>query len=294
LTLGNFKLSLVPDDLPHPKSSSITATSTSITSVIPANTSTSSGAVSPTGRPSSEIASFCDNTNSVCIAAEPNQSSNEVIFTLQSTASGWASFGIGTKMADATMYMAYNNNNGGISLSQRATTGHRPPVLTADQEFKLIDSPRVTVAKLAGARISVSFSRAIAGSVSSNALSITGGPVKFIFAASDDVPSDPDSLASPVPKHSVQGSFVMNLVKSVDNGGIQLGNADNVPKDIPGMSPNSSVITSSFCDDKKSVCISAQRDMKSDTVTFSLLSTANGWAGFGVGRSMADSTMCKY
>lgn len=298
---GFFKLNFVASATSTSSSSSkITATVTET----PLSTS-STMSMSATGSPTSSvspISSFCDITNSLCVSAIPNPSTNEVIFTLQSTAQGWAAFGIGSKMSDATMYMAYNNGNGDVTLSQRSTTRHLPPSLSSRQEFVIVDTP-ASVTRLSGAQISVSFKRGVSGSTSSNALSLddTAPPTVFIFAFGDDAPMNPADPASTVPKHTSDGSFAMRLVGSGSSIATQLPDDENsddkdkkkkdTPTTAPNTSPDGSLVTSSYCDDKKIVCIYAQRDVKNGVATFTLQSVAQGWAGFGIGSKMSDSTM---
>ncbi|KAI9353235.1 hypothetical protein DFJ73DRAFT_828738 [Zopfochytrium polystomum] len=147
---------------------------------------------------------------------------------MQSTISGWVSFGVGGSTMDtATMYVAYSNGNGGVTLSQRSSSGHSAPTVTPLQQFTQLSSPPSAVNATPGATITVTFSRSISSSASTKPISTTGA-TWYIFAFGNDKVSNAKSTKATFNEHIGYGTFTMDL--SVP--GITTGKAPGIDPEV--------------------------------------------------------------
>ncbi|KAJ1544057.1 hypothetical protein HK405_008930, partial [Cladochytrium tenue] len=208
----------------------ISSTLRSTTSAAPSTstfaTTTSVSAVSSTSANSTSADSYCYGSN-FCVYATLDVESDVVTFSVQSTLSGWVGFGIGSYyMSGATIYLAYTNTTGGVTLSQRSTSGHTSPTYSSTQALVLVGTALSTGAtSLQGATLAFTFNRTISPT---GAASIsTSGPTRCIWAASDNAPSNPDSASVSLVEHKVKGSFSLDLSITTDGSASNQSSSDD-------------------------------------------------------------------
>ncbi|KAJ3406736.1 hypothetical protein HDU80_010565 [Chytriomyces hyalinus] len=194
---------------------------------------TSSSFVSPT--PLSSIAinatqavsSFCvDSSLTYCAIALRDSVKQTTSFTLYSSYTGWFAIGTGTQMAGSTMFVAWQNSQNKMVVSQRTASGHTEPrPATPSQSFTLESAPPAALSIPSGAKMVVTF---VVPS-SSNVISAAGAS-NFIYGVSNQKPTDPDSATSSFSEHTSEGSFVLDVSKlgAVSSGAAAASNKDGL------------------------------------------------------------------
>ncbi|KAI9353234.1 hypothetical protein DFJ73DRAFT_828734 [Zopfochytrium polystomum] len=186
------------------------------------STKTSSAAVATaTAEAGTSLATFCNGAGTFCVSARRDVANSVVTYNLQSTQSGWMGFGVGSStMVGATIYVAYSNGNGGITLSQRTASGQVQPTLSSSQSFTNLGTTTVPswATTLSGAKLVANFNRSITAT-GANTISTTGA-TSCIWAVSPNTPTDPTSTSSTFVQHSDFGSFTLDVssVGSVSSG----------------------------------------------------------------------------
>lgn len=187
-------------------------------------------------------ASHCtSSTDLTCVFAVRDPVNHIVTYTIQSRASGWIGIGVGSLyMSGATMYIAYNNGKGGITLSQRAASGHVMPTASSVQEFTQLSEIPSYIELDPKASITVSFNRSLQGSSQTNPISLIG-PTHHIYAYSSNRPRFPSNITSPISFHDHFGSFTLNLSNSSNNG------SDSPASGLPGLSRDTLLTVHGVC-----------------------------------------------
>ncbi|KAJ3266410.1 hypothetical protein HDU77_001021 [Chytriomyces hyalinus] len=147
-------------------------------------------------------------------------------FTLYSSYTGWFAIGTGTQMAGSTMFVAWQNSQNKMVVSQRTASGHTEPrPATPSQSFTLESAPPAALSIPSGAKMVVTF---VVPS-SSNVIS-TAGASNFIYGVSNQKPTDPDSATSSISEHTSEGSFVLDVSKlgAVSSGAAAASNKDGL------------------------------------------------------------------
>ncbi|KAI9335764.1 hypothetical protein BDR26DRAFT_865732 [Obelidium mucronatum] len=156
-------------------------------------------------------ASFTSPSNDFSITATRDPTTQFVTISLQSTAQGYISVGLGAStMAGSNMYVGWINA-GKVVLSQRTAAGHVTPTVVSAPLDATNAVPTIpsTVPVLTGAKITFSFAIPV------SQISTTG-PTTFIYGLSNSPPSTPADAASSIAQHggSQYGSFSLDLTKS--------------------------------------------------------------------------------
>ncbi|KAJ8326930.1 hypothetical protein QVD99_005308 [Batrachochytrium dendrobatidis] len=151
----------------------------------------------------------CPTNGAFCIHSFIDSQGNAV-FTVHSSAQGWAAFGTGNSMSGSSMVIGWINSTNGVAISNRISTGHAVPA-AAPAEFA-VQLP-LQIPNPPWAIISFSFKWA----PSSNIAPLTS-PGNYIYAAFSDKLSPGGGL----PVHNSRGSikaFDYNTAApSVDGG----------------------------------------------------------------------------
>ncbi|KAH9271373.1 hypothetical protein BASA83_006464 [Batrachochytrium salamandrivorans] len=82
--------------------------------------------------PAVALSKNCPVPNSFCIYSFNDEQGNAV-FTIHSSATGWAAIGTGTAMAASSMVVGWANGTGGYTISNRLSTAHAMPTVAATQ-----------------------------------------------------------------------------------------------------------------------------------------------------------------
>ncbi|KAI9326001.1 hypothetical protein DFJ73DRAFT_867496 [Zopfochytrium polystomum] len=209
-TEGSFSLDLSGSGASDTSGTTTTSTKTS-----------SSAAATATAEAGTSVATYCDGASNFCVSARRDVANAVVTYNLQSTKSGWVGFGVGSStMVGSTMYIAYSNGNGGITLSQRTASGQVQPTLSSSQSFTNLGTTTVPswATTLSGAKLVANFNRSITAT-GANTISTTGA-TSCIWAVSPNTPTDPTSTSSTFVQHSDFGSFTLDVssVGSVSSG----------------------------------------------------------------------------
>jgi hypothetical protein len=146
---------------------------------------------------------FCDfyakrpgTTNMFCLYGRPVD--DRVLFTIHSSASGWAGVGLGSTMRNADMYIFWKNSSGdGYTVSRRISDGVLMPKYNDD--LGQISVSPLDVPSPEWAQLSVSFSLPISDNLS--------GKTDFIFGHSNFSVENPDSPQSTFSKHNKKGKI---------------------------------------------------------------------------------------
>ncbi|KAJ3094097.1 hypothetical protein HDU97_008518 [Phlyctochytrium planicorne] len=162
------------------------------------------------------ISRFCTSSNSFCLTAIRDGTSNNVIFALQSTYTGYSAFGVGSStMTGSTIYVGWGDGKGGYVVSQRDSSGQSTPEQgSTSQTFKIVAFPSDgTVAPLSGAVTQFAIERPASDS-SAKAVSVTGG-TDFIWAGDNRAISNPGSSTASISRHTGgnYGSFNLDVSK---------------------------------------------------------------------------------
>jgi hypothetical protein len=153
-----------------------------------------------------------DTTNMFCLYGRPVD--DRMLFTIHSSASGWAGLGLGSTMRNADMYIFWRNSAGdGYTVSRRISDGVLMPKYNEDMG-QISVSP-LDVPSPDWAQLSVSFSLPISDNLS--------GKTDFIFAHSNFSVETPDSPQSTFSKHNKKG-----IISGIDflSKNTTLSNAD--------------------------------------------------------------------
>ncbi|KAI9356276.1 hypothetical protein DFJ73DRAFT_916137 [Zopfochytrium polystomum] len=157
------------------------------------------------------LASFCDQSSSFCVSARRDASSETITYVLQSSLPGWVGIGVGgSTMASTTIYVAYPDNKGGVTVSQRKTPGHIQPTLDT-QDFTPVRISQLPpwATPLPGSVITAAFNRSTVPSVAGRAISTTGA-TPHIYGVCDLSASD-GSPSAQIQQHIVNGIFTLDL-----------------------------------------------------------------------------------
>lgn len=146
---------------------------------------------------------FCDfyaklpgTMNMFCLYGRPVD--QKVLFTIHSSASGWAGIGIGSTMRDADMYIFWKNSTGdGYTVSRRVSDGILMPIYNKD--LGQLSIVPLDVPAPDWSQLSVSFSLPFSESLHEK--------TDFIFAHSNFSVENPDSPQSPFLKHNKKGKI---------------------------------------------------------------------------------------
>ncbi|TPX37470.1 hypothetical protein SmJEL517_g00565 [Synchytrium microbalum] len=242
--------------------------------------------VPPAPTASSNSSTYCvDSSVTFCVTAQ-SATLNGVagaIYTVETKYTGYVAIGLGgTMMAGPTIYVLYPNSTSGYTLSQRVTSSsHNTPATMAIDGY-VVTRPQ---AATGGAALSAAFFRPLAPGGSSYTLS-TSATTSYIYGVSNAAVAM-DSTTSSIAQHDTYGSFSGNLFQaggSVSNGG--------TTTPVPATPGSSGQTAASFCvDSAKSFCLTTVPDAANGVVIFTIESSFNGWASFGLGTQMADAIM---
>ncbi|KAJ3240703.1 hypothetical protein HDU81_002894 [Chytriomyces hyalinus] len=203
--------------VPLTEGGAISPTSTSSVSPTPLN----SIAVNST----QAVSQFCvDSSLTYCAIALRDSVKQTTTFTLYSSYTGWFGIGTGTQMAGSTMFVAWQNSQNKMVVTQRTGSGHvEPRLATPAQNFTIESAPPAALSIPSGAKMIVTFTVPS----SSNIISADGAS-NFIYGVSNEKPSNPDSPTSSFSQHASEGSFVLDVSKlgAVSSGSASASNTD--------------------------------------------------------------------
>ncbi|KAJ3026881.1 UNVERIFIED_CONTAM: spermatogenesis associated protein 5 [Siphonaria sp. JEL0065] len=228
---------------------------------------------------------YCyDKQNTFCLSITYDNATLAPIYTVKSTAEGWVGVGVNSlDMFAATMFIGWKNSQGNYIISKRTSNNEVQPQMAQDQtSFVRVATPS-TVAVPQGLGIVFSFM------ITDKALAkVAVDSTNYIFGISSSPVDNIDQASSTFDMHTLKGIF--NLAAP----SLGTGSASSV---APSPSPNnlislpSSLSSSIFCNGDSSFCISATRNLSTSSVDVTVLSTYKGWAAFGIGTSMASSSI---
>jgi hypothetical protein len=133
-------------------------------------------------------ASVCLSDKFLCITSLVR--SSDICFTITTSFSGWTGFGIGSSTMDkADIYVGYANSTGGSTLVHLIGSGH---------DVNLVSNSLENVGSSSNTASQFSFCRPLQGLTEST---------DYIYAASNDKLSSPDTLTNDLPMHTERGSF---------------------------------------------------------------------------------------
>ncbi|KAJ1569633.1 hypothetical protein HK096_002467, partial [Nowakowskiella sp. JEL0078] len=168
------------------------------------------------GQISAQTVSFskwCSSGSGICIAAIPVPAVNptSVQFTMWSATNSWISFGIGSSMSDADVYVGWNAlSNNAMIVSDRTATTHLMPVHDTNQQIKIASIPAVLSSTIpANPKTAVSFNRTL--TVASPDKAITAGKMNYIYAVSTRHPTS-DVASSTFLEHDTYGTFSFDFL----------------------------------------------------------------------------------
>ncbi|EGF83427.1 hypothetical protein BATDEDRAFT_36502 [Batrachochytrium dendrobatidis JAM81] len=138
------------------------------------------------------------NDNLFCVTGTKDTRDN-IMITVHSSALGWVGFGIGSGMADSSIYLGWKNTTGGVILSSRQSSGYAVPRVSTENIVTLVATPANIIAP-SWARITFTFVRPAVSSIKS----ITSGST-YIYAMSDVPPANLDSPETTIRIHNRRG-----------------------------------------------------------------------------------------
>ncbi|KAJ3088881.1 hypothetical protein HK100_007921, partial [Physocladia obscura] len=191
-----------------------TKTESAIATATVANNSTTTAANSTVA---AAAGNFCsDSSHSFCVDSISDFSSGTVVFTLQTSSSGWVGIGIGSSMASASaIFVGWidSSKNGSAVISQRTGAQHVLTPMAQTQSFTAILQPPKSAAIWPTSKTVISFriSLSLVG-IAANS-SIPAAPTSFIFGISNTQPSVPGNAASTFQIHETYGLFQLDLSK---------------------------------------------------------------------------------
>ncbi|KAJ3296638.1 hypothetical protein HDU76_006701, partial [Blyttiomyces sp. JEL0837] len=146
---------------------------------------------------------------------------------ISSTSSGWVGIGIGgLKMTTTSMYIGYRNTNNSYTISERESpNGHHQPVRTKTQDLVQVMVPDDGVVVDGETKLLFAFERYTYGTDDAD-ISVSG-ETKFIYAMSDQVPTNPDSVDAVLKMHDTFGGFVLNVGKGGDGKSVSVDDDDD-------------------------------------------------------------------
>ncbi|KAI8921785.1 hypothetical protein BC831DRAFT_475434 [Entophlyctis helioformis] len=173
------------------------------------------------------VSQFCTPEQDFCATGGSDTLGN-IIVTVHAAAAGYAAFGIGSSMYNATIFVGFRNSTGGITLSPRTSEEHGLPLYAPQIVASLVDVQQV--AAPLWAKLSYTFQHPAAG-ITSN--------TTYIYAWSESPPSSPDSPSSGFGYHYsrgiIQGLDLTSpaLLSAVDNHTIASKTADGFHQSVP-------------------------------------------------------------
>ncbi|KAJ3401945.1 hypothetical protein HDU80_005560 [Chytriomyces hyalinus] len=175
---------------------------------------------------SSPFAHYCTDTSlTFCITISlGGNKANPVsyTFTVQTRYTGWAGLGIGSSMNAASAFVVgWRGTNNNIVLSQRDSSQHTQP-LPSDPS-KIIFTQKPAGSNLQSMTWAGPADEGIMYTFSINAQELQASPQTFIFAVSNQPPTNPDRADSVFSKHEVTGSFSVRLSDLVDRASLMNG-----------------------------------------------------------------------
>ncbi|KAJ3251342.1 hypothetical protein HDU77_005965 [Chytriomyces hyalinus] len=206
--------------------------------------------------------SFCaDDSKSLCVDVSADAATSQYIFNVTSTATGWAGVGLGKpSMTDVPVVIGWTDSKGNSMQSTRYSPGHGPPQVAPKELVSMIEA-----AAPSGVPEGVAFSFGVSFSDIATVLGVMpdgNTPVDFIYAFTDKLPTQRDSLSSPISYHSERDTFQLVL--------------PSMQQDAPA--------SVTFCSDQsQSLCALVFADAASSSYIFAVASTHTGWAGIGLG-----------
>ncbi|KAI9339676.1 hypothetical protein BDR26DRAFT_919020 [Obelidium mucronatum] len=151
-------------------------------------------------------AKFCHDAKSTfCVFASKDASASIVSFEVYSSAKGWAAIGTGASMAGSAMFVGWSTPNGTV-ISQREGLGHTLPLVAKTPSF--IQKNPSSLAK--NDSLAAAATLQFAFNLPMSRISTTK-PSQFMFAVSNNPPTDPSNVASSFPIHSEYSSFMLDL-----------------------------------------------------------------------------------
>ncbi|RVX69624.1 hypothetical protein B0A52_06688 [Exophiala mesophila] len=165
----------------------------------------------------------------------PSGNSNELFFHLSSPAAhSYAAFGIGTRMQNSLMFIAYASEDGkNVTLSPRLATGNSQPRYTDDVAVQvlsgsgIIDGNYVVNAKCSNCR-----------TWSGGSVDVTNSNVNMIWAIGPEGEIDSDNVEANIQKHRTYNSFTLDFAAATGEAGVPIPQASSDNTEVIG-GPNS-------------------------------------------------------
>ncbi|KAI8615911.1 hypothetical protein BC830DRAFT_1168229 [Chytriomyces sp. MP71] len=155
------------------------------------------------------ISTFCaDKQGTFCLVVTRDDVDQLVTFTMFTSYLGWMGLGTGFEMDGSIMFVAWQNTQDAMVVSQRTATGHNQPLSVPGPSsipFTILPNPPSSVYIPASAAMSVSFSI----SSTTPIVSLTN-PSSFIWAVSNSRPTKPNDPTSNFAQHDLKGVFTLD------------------------------------------------------------------------------------
>ncbi|KAJ1555620.1 hypothetical protein HK405_015555 [Cladochytrium tenue] len=237
-----------------------------------ATTSTAAAAL-PTA--TNGVASFCGGVTDTVCGSFLVASDQTVTLAIQTTAKGWAAVGVGgSTMVGPTLFLCWANSTGGSVVSQRIATSYTMPGAVTPSGFVQLPSlpTAVPVIPSTSATCALTFPAAGDAGRSLSAVSLTGA-TSLVWAVSSAPPSTPDTPTSAIAYHTERGAGQVTLQAATTGSAV----ADTTAQ-----------VNNTCVDAARTLCVAAQttlinsNDGNPGYVTFTVQSSAAGWAAIGV------------
>ncbi|KAJ3319959.1 hypothetical protein HDV06_005777 [Boothiomyces sp. JEL0866] len=258
---------------------------------IPATTSSSpttqtSSASNPSATPAS------NGNNGICVGEQyciygENDKQGNIIFTVHSALEGWAAIGTGKGMDDSAITIGWKNSNGGYTISDRVSKDFVMPTASGEVLSKLVP---LKIPLPSWAAIGFSFSKPIQNK------DVTFTPsTSYIYAHCQTPPNNPDSPNSDFSSHASNGAGLIGQFDFLSSNPSTVTRTIPIPTIIPTPTivpvPNGggTGLSTSVCIPNQ-YCLYGEPDGNGNTLV-TVHSSANGWAGIGIGNSMQNAKM---
>jgi hypothetical protein len=156
----------------------------------------------------------CQGAGDLRVCVDGFVEKQNVILTIHTTYTGWASIGFGASMTDAKMIIGWKNSTNGYIVSDRMSTAQRAPLSSPIQTSQVIPLQGTSPS---WAKMSFSITRPL----KTNELTI--GPLTVLIAAgSNAIPTNIDSQETVLQKHRDAGLIgAIDFTKSTGPTDIQ-------------------------------------------------------------------------
>lgn len=211
----------------------------------------------------------------------------QTVFTIHSSALGWAAFGVGDQMVASPLFIGFQNSTSGFTVISAVADEYARPTPVKEPNFSIsaLQVPKPNWANIA-------FSIQILNSVTTVPITANSN---FIYAFSNTKPANVDSVSTSYKMHDDVGQITgVDFTKILPDGNAPAATLSSTiasPSLTPSVPPARtpvSVNDASFCDGTK-FCVFAK--VQGSNIVFTVHSSALGWVAFGVGSSMQGAVM---